>query len=394
MSRIYLSWGMGVESTAILLRWLIDPTSRNFPLSQLSVITAQTGDEHRDTKALCERYILPLLRANNIRLVQVARAGRLEQDGIEVLDDSPQPHKIHIEGSYKLSDELLFAGTVPQFAGVHKCALKFKAFVLDEWLVQEQPGTYRHAFGYNAEETSRISKSEYATTQRIAFGFNSDEQNRVSRANEYSTIQRSTFYPLVDWHWNREACNNFLYSILNIRWPRSFCTFCPFASLKGTAIERLTDEPQQLAHALMVEYTSLCFNHRSTLYKTRSLISLIRDQNPQAIDAFHQLRQRTPMATYRVRRIMTSKGHGHRCTEQLTDTDLNQLITQYRLNPVMQHPGDYDIETAFAIEREFDHFPTREEFYVRAPDTVASRARHGIPWFEAKWREAAQAGLF
>lgn len=48
MSRIYLSWGMGVESTAILLRWLIDPTSRNFPLSQLSVITAQTGDEHRD----------------------------------------------------------------------------------------------------------------------------------------------------------------------------------------------------------------------------------------------------------------------------------------------------------------------------------------------------------
>jgi hypothetical protein len=30
---------MGVESTAILLRWLIDPTSRNFPLSQLIVIT-------------------------------------------------------------------------------------------------------------------------------------------------------------------------------------------------------------------------------------------------------------------------------------------------------------------------------------------------------------------
>lgn len=394
MSRVYLSWGMGVESTAILLRWLIDPTSRNFPLSQLTVITAQTGNEHRDTKTLCEQYILPLLRANNIRLVQVARAGRFEEDGIEVLDDSHQPHTLHIEGFYKLSDELLFAGTVPQFAGVHKCALKFKGFVLNQWLAHEQPGVYRHAFGYNVEETSRISKSEYLSDQRIAFGFNSDEQHRVTRANEYSTIQRSTFYPLVEWHWNREACNKFLYSILNVSWPRSCCTFCPFASLKGTAIERLRQEPEQLAHALMVEYTSLCFNHRSTLYKTRSLISLIREQDNSAIDHFQQLLAQTPTAIYRVRRIMTTKGHGHRCTQQIKDKELHQLVTQYRLKLIIQHPGDYNIETAFAIERELHRFPTREEFYVRAPATVASRSRYGIPWFEAKWAAAAQNNLF
>lgn len=394
MSRIYLSWGMGVESTAILLRWLIDPKSRNFPLSHLTVITAQTGNEHRDTKTLSERYILPLLRVNNIRLVQVARAGRLEEDGIEVLDDSHQPHTLFIEGSYKLSDELLFAGTVPQFAGVHKCALKFKGFVLNQWLAQEQPGVYRHAFGYNAEETSRILKSESLTNQRIAFGFNSDEQSRVTRASEYSTFQRSTFYPLVEWQWNREACNAFLYSILNVTWPRSCCTFCPFASLKGTAIERLTQQPEQLAHALMVEYTSLCFNHRSTLYKTRSLISLIREHNPSAIDAFHHQLAQTPTAIYRVRRIMTNKGHGHRCTQRIEGTDLNELITEYGLKHIVQHPGDYNIQTAFAIERELDRFPTREEFYVRAPATVASRSRYGIPWFEAKWAAAAQTELF
>lgn len=39
MTRVYLSWGMGVESTAILVHWLLDPESRNFPLSQLTVIT-------------------------------------------------------------------------------------------------------------------------------------------------------------------------------------------------------------------------------------------------------------------------------------------------------------------------------------------------------------------
>ena len=74
MSRIYLSWGMGVESNAILTRWLNDPTSRDFPLEALTVITAQTGDEHIDTKTYCETYILPLLRTNRVRLVQVARA--------------------------------------------------------------------------------------------------------------------------------------------------------------------------------------------------------------------------------------------------------------------------------------------------------------------------------
>ena len=57
-------------------------------------------------------------------------------------------------------------------------------------------------------------------------------------------------------------------------------------------------------------------------------------------------------------------------------------------------PRRLQLETAFAIERQLDHFPTREEFYVRAPATVATRARYGIPWFEAKWAAAAQHQLF
>src|SRR5689334_2406022 len=101
MSRIYLSWGMGVESNAILVKWLTDPTSRDFSLEQLTVITAQTGDEHIDTKTYCETHILPLLRNNQIRLVQVARAGRFEEDGIEVLDDSRNPQTVYIDGAYK-----------------------------------------------------------------------------------------------------------------------------------------------------------------------------------------------------------------------------------------------------------------------------------------------------
>jgi hypothetical protein len=394
---IYLSWGMGEESNTILDRWATDPSSRDFPLENLTVLTAQTGDEHQDTKTYCEKHILPLLRANNIRLVQVARAGRLEEDGIEVLDDSTQPHTLYIEGAYKLSDELLFAGTVPQFAGVHKCALKFKAFVLDEWLAQENQGPYRHAFGFNADETKRVAKSEYSVNKRIAFGFNTDEQKRIDRANIYSSPTRTSFYPLLDWGWNREACTNYLTQRFSDIPRKSACVQCPFVSLTSEAVARLRSEPHQVARALLIEYTSLCFNHRSSLYKNRSLMSVLRkDNNNTPINAFHKLLSQTPLATYRVRRIMTSKGHGHRCTEQVSDAadDLSALIRTKNLSPLTFHKDDYNIETAYAVERQPDCFPTREEFYVRAPATVASRARYGIPWFEDKWNALDQATLF
>ena len=73
---------------------------------------------------LVERHILPLMRANRIRYVQVARAGLLEADGIVVLDDTREPHKVYLDGAYKLSQELRAAGTVPQFAGEHRCSLQ------------------------------------------------------------------------------------------------------------------------------------------------------------------------------------------------------------------------------------------------------------------------------
>jgi hypothetical protein len=396
MSKTYLSWGMGVESNAIITRWLTDPASRDFSLEELTLITAQTGDEHIDTKTYCEKHILPLLRANKIRLVQVARAGRLEEDGIEILDDTTNPYTLHIGGAYKLSDELLFAGTVPQFAGVHKCALKFKAFVLDQWLSQENTGPYsRHAFGFNADETKRVEKSEYSVNKRVAFGFNNQERKRIDRANIYSSLTQTSFYPLLDWGWNRQTCIDYLTQIFGALPQKSACVACPFSSLTPEAINRLHNEPHQVARALLIEYTSLCLNHRSSLYKNRTLMSVLRaDNNSAAIEAFHNLLNRTPTTTYHVRRIMTSKGHGHRCTERLDDADLDQLISTKQLTPVLSHPEDYNIRTGFAIERELNTFPTREEFYVTAPTTIASRARYGIPWFEMKWTEAAQATLF
>ena len=58
-----LSYGMGVESSAILLRWIMSPVTRPCSLEDLIVITSQVGDEYTDTGRDVEAHILPLMRA-------------------------------------------------------------------------------------------------------------------------------------------------------------------------------------------------------------------------------------------------------------------------------------------------------------------------------------------
>ncbi len=72
-STVIMSYGMGVDSTAILLRWITDPASRDFDLEDLVVITAHTGDEFDQTSGDVEEIVLPLLRRHGIRFVQVGR---------------------------------------------------------------------------------------------------------------------------------------------------------------------------------------------------------------------------------------------------------------------------------------------------------------------------------
>lgn len=42
--------GMGVDSVALLVRWIINPSTRNFPLEHLVVVSAMTGEEHPQTR--------------------------------------------------------------------------------------------------------------------------------------------------------------------------------------------------------------------------------------------------------------------------------------------------------------------------------------------------------
>ena len=386
---VVLSYGLGVESTCILVRWLSEPSTCPCPADQLIAITSATGDEHRDTGRDVETYVLPLIRKHQVRYVQVARGGHFEADGIKILDDSRNPQKVYLEGAYKLSEELALNGTVPQYGGTHRCALKFKAFVIEKWLEENVRGRAKHAIGYNAGETRRIANSEYAF-ERIAFGFNADESSRITRSREYNTFTREAFYPLLEWGWTRDHCLEYLRQQFGVVWKKSACVYCPFMALTPEAIQRHREHPDQVADALLLEHASLALNPRGTLYKGKSLLEITRQaDNAKALEFYERRLAENRWALCRVRRIFASKGRADRAVEQLAHFDDLEfaLETLTRLSQRLDLDFERNGRIAYAWRerRSETEFPTREELYTVAPATVQTKARYGLDWFDRRW---------
>ncbi|WP_432983112.1 hypothetical protein [Dactylosporangium sp. CA-233914] len=204
---VVLSLGMGVDSTGILVRWLTDPTSRDFPLSALTVLVSQVGDEYPDTYRDLEEAVLPMVRAHRVRVVQVARPaltiGRGGQRYV-VLDDSTSPARLVRSGPVRLSDELARNGTVAQVSN-RRCSLRWKGEVLDAWLADNMPPGFVHVLGYDAAERRRA-----------------DRDAGIVRHG------RQPDYPLLRWGWTRDTTRQFLYDLTGRWWNRSCCSHCPF----------------------------------------------------------------------------------------------------------------------------------------------------------------------
>ncbi|ART74202.1 hypothetical protein BTO20_36705 (plasmid) [Mycobacterium dioxanotrophicus] len=52
-----VSYGLGLDSTCLLLRWLTEPQTRDFDLADMVVVTAMTGDEFASTARDVETFI-------------------------------------------------------------------------------------------------------------------------------------------------------------------------------------------------------------------------------------------------------------------------------------------------------------------------------------------------
>jgi hypothetical protein len=298
---VTLSMGMGVDSAALLTRWLLDPASRLVPhpatgelvpftLDRLTAVTAMTGDEYVATARAMEQHLLPLMARHAVRYVQVCRAGQSDTDGIRVLSDSTATTRMFMRGPWRLADELSAAGTVPQVAaGKRLCSYRAKGWVLDQWAALEYAGRPRaHVIGFAAEETGR-----------------------ARRDSSYTQACRTPDYPLIRWGWDRGRCAVQLRDLFGIDWPRSCCGYCPFQA--GPDIVRLRErwlaDPDAAVQALVLEAVAVALNPRMALFGDRTarqvaagfgLGHLIRAADVQ-VDAM-------PAALYEVRRVFRRAG--------------------------------------------------------------------------------------
>ena len=410
--------GMGVESQAILERWFAEPETRPFrDWEQLIVVTSQVGEEHKnDTIPLMEGRTLPMLREKGVRFVEVARKGHLEEDGIVILQDTREPVKLNPDGVYKLSDELLASGTVPQFGGTHRCAQKFKAFVIETWLAWEFRGIQVkpvfHVFGYNYDEKSRILNSDFHIARHNdeklvaikgntrlpleVFGFNFEEIGRIERSKIYDGPTRQGLYPLQDWQWGRQKCLDYIREKSGLEWKKSHCSYCPFCAeaSKGQdeAVKRWLAAPEQTAHGLIVEYNSMCFNPRGHLYRDRAMIDVLRRLNvTPVLEEFENRLNTLEWGHYRVRRIYSKKGKAIRCVERLMVGSREKCQDTLKMDFCCDG-GRMDvlrgITYVMRVERKPDVYPACEEFNVVAPAFMSTKLRGPIEKFNERWEAA------
>ena len=389
---VVLSYGMGVDSTAILLRWLEEPKSRDFDLSDLVIITAQVGDEWNDTRRLVEKHILPRLRAKHFRYVQLARGGASDEAGIAVLDDTRSPRRVYTEGGPRpLSDELLHAGTVPLVRkGGRRCSIKYKGWVIDTWLRKEfGDGKFRQIIGFNADEQFRVERDQSYTTEAAG-----------SKKARIPLPGRRPEYPLAEWRWGREKVESYVKEVAGEAWAKSCCVFCPFqlgnkeeragGPLPPAVLERFRKSPCEGRQALLMEMISVTFNPRSRLFSTSSLIDRLHEAGVVGPEqALLSSLQRMSWGIYHLRRIYSAKGRADRSIKLLgipTDREGAAQILQALADQAHKkvEPVVFGSERVTLQRRSEDTFPTTDEYYVLVPAIVKDKAKGT---FEAKWEE-------
>lgn len=289
--RVYCSYGMGADSTGLVLEWIRRPDRAPCQLSELTLVTAMTGDEWPVTGHLVAVHILPRLAEHGIRYVQVARAGPSQSAGITLLDDSAAPEVVYLDGDYRLSQEMLAAGTVPQYGGCRRCSLKAKGWVIDTFIGGDAGGEpYLHVMGYEAGEAGRIA-----------------------RDRRYDTGQRTGVYPLLDWGWTRADCEWSIHDELGVWWPKSHCTYCPFslatADGRNRVLAAFAAEPAAGVRALLMERVSVSLNPRQSLGKGWQLYDLLAGtgRHGEVLARFETELDILPWHVFDVRRAFRAK---------------------------------------------------------------------------------------
>jgi hypothetical protein len=160
--------------------------------------------------------------------------------------------------------------------------------------------------------------------------------------------------------------------------------------LKEDDVARMLQFPEQVAEALMLEHQSLSLNPRGTLYRDRTLLSVVADNHHTETNRlFRMWLDAADFAFYRVRRVYKGPGCADRAVEKLATGSRAEIIARFeQMSSRLEVRVEHDIRYGYTRTRESGRYPAVEEFFVVAPAAVESKTRYGFEWFEARWTEA------
>lgn len=222
---IVVAFGGGLNSTALLIRWVFE----GLPPPGL-ILFANTGNERQETYDHIARFSEWLVKEGMPPITETRKGGRQETLGESCL-------------RLKLLPSLAYGGKT--------CSQKFKIEPQDRDVNRWAPAQAAWARG---DKVVKI------------IGYGAEEQKRISRAH----IEDDKFYlrfPLDEWGMRREDCARVVRLVGLPPVGKSSCTFCPASTKAEVAAMRFT-HPDKLKEALEIEATAIA---SGKLYKSKGL---------------------------------------------------------------------------------------------------------------------------
>ena len=210
---VVVSYGGGTNSTALL----IGMVERGEPVDL--ILFADTGGERPDTYEYVRRFS-KWLAARDYPSITVVWSVTKNGDRLT------------------LEQRSLGRGMLPSKAyGYSKCSLRFKRDPQDKFVNNWPPAQGRWRNG------GKVVK---------AIGFDADEPGRASRMRSVVDPKYLYVYPLIEWQWGREECEEVIRRAGLPQPGKSSCFFCP--SMKPPEILALARcYPDLAARALALE---------------------------------------------------------------------------------------------------------------------------------------------
>jgi hypothetical protein len=218
---LVLHYGMGVDSTAVLVGF----QSRG--IRPDLILFADTGGEKKETY-LYLTIINRWLRSVGFPEVTVVKYV------VKNFKNWP-PY-------YDLEENCLTNGTLPSEAfGFGSCSLKWKTQPQEKFLKTWQPavdcwaagGKIHHVIGYDDSSADK---------KRSCSAKNTFKAKPEDTKNTY-------WYPLQEWHWDRERCQQEIAAAGLVVPPKSSCFFCP--NMRTAEVRALPKE--KLARIVIME---------------------------------------------------------------------------------------------------------------------------------------------